>query len=101
MTQAAEAESQRIIEEAHADADRIRAGADDYAVSVLEGLEGDVQRTLQSIQKGIGLLDERRATLQAAPSPFTDEDLAPGDGELVEGDHWDDEAEEPAAPART
>jgi len=94
-------ESQRIIEEAHADGERIRAGADDYAVSVLEGLEGDVQRTLQSIQKGLGLLDERRATLLAAPSPFTDEDHAAADGESVDGDHWDDEAEETAAPARS
>ena len=100
LTQAAEVESQRIIEEAHADGERIRAGADDYAVSVLEGLEGDVQRTLQSIQKGLGLLDERRATLLAAPSPFTDEDMA-ADGESVDGDHWDDEAEETAAPARS
>ena len=101
LTQAAEVESQRIIEEAHADGERIRAGADDYAVSVLEGLEGDVQRTLQSIQKGLGLLDERRATLLAAPSPFTEEDHMGGDGESVDGDHWDDEAEEPAAPARS
>ena len=101
LTQAAEVESQRIIEEAHADGERIRAGADDYAVSVLEGLEGDVQRTLQSIQKGLGLLDERRATLLAAPSPFTDEDQAAADGESVDGDHWDDEAEETAAPARS
>jgi cell division septum initiation protein DivIVA len=100
LTQAAEGESQRIIEEAHADADHIRAGADDYAVSVLEGLEGDVQRTLQSIQKGLGLLDERRATLQAAPTAGIDEQLPEGD-ELLEDDHWDDEAEEPAAPART
>jgi cell division septum initiation protein DivIVA len=51
LTQAADAESRRIVEEARADADRIRAGADEYAVSVLEGLEGDVQKTLQSIQK--------------------------------------------------
>ncbi len=101
LTQAAETESQRIIEEAHADADRVRAGADDYAVNVLEGLEGDVQRTLQSIQKGLGLLDERRATLLATASPFTDEDQATDDGQLVDGAPWDDEAEEPAAPART
>ena len=59
-----------------------------------------MQRTLQSIQKGIGLLDERRATLLAAPSPFTEDDLPPADGEL-DGDHWDDQAEETAAPART
>lgn len=101
LTQAAEGESRRIIEEAHTDADRIRAGADDYALGVLEGLEGDVQRTLQSIQKGLTLLDERRATLLATPMATAEVDGTGGDGEYVEDDRWDDEAEEPAAPARS
>ena len=95
LTQAAEGESRRIIDEAHADADRIRAGADEYAVGVLEGLEGDVQKTLQSIQKGLNLLDDRRVALTAQPMP-----VAGDDGELVEDESWNDEAEEPAAPAR-
>jgi len=101
LTQAAEGESRRIIEEAHGDGDRIRAGADDYALSVLQGLEGDVQRTLQSIQKGLSLLDERRATLLAAPLAPGEVDGPPEDGEYVDDDRWDDEAEEPATPART
>ena len=67
LTQAAEGESRRMIAEAHDDAERIRRGADEYAVSVLEGLEGDVDKTLQSIQKGIAMLDDRRATLSPAP----------------------------------
>ena len=61
LTQAAEAKSREIIGDAHRDADEIRRGADEYAVSVLVGLEGDVVKTLQSIKKGIALLDERRA----------------------------------------
>src|SRR3954452_5932848 len=65
LTQAAEAQSRQIIATAHRDADDIRRGADEYAVGVLEGLEGEVQRTLQSIQKGIALLDGRRAALVA------------------------------------
>jgi vacuolar-type H+-ATPase subunit E/Vma4 len=96
LTQAADAESRRIIEEARADADRIRAGADEYAVSVLEGLEGDVQKTLQSIQKGLNLLDDRRASLMAPPPAVPAEA-----GEYVETDEWDDEAEDAPAPART
>ena len=32
-------------------------------MGVLVGLEGDVIKTLQSIKKGIALLDERRAAL--------------------------------------
>ena len=44
--------------------DEVRRGADEYAVSVLVSLEGEVVRTLQSIKKGIELLDERRADLR-------------------------------------
>jgi vacuolar-type H+-ATPase subunit E/Vma4 len=95
LTQAADAESRRIIDEARADADRIRAGADEYAVGVLEGLEQDVQKTLQSIQKGLNLLDDRRASLIAPPPDMSD------NGELLDDAQWDDEAEDAAAPART
>ena len=95
LTQAADAESRRIIAEAYADAERIRAGADEYAVSVLEGLEGDVGKTLASIQNGIALLDQRRASLlQPAAEP---ED----DGQYPADDDWQDEPEDAAAPARS
>jgi len=65
LTEAAHDESRRIMSRAASDADEIRRGADEYAVSVLVGLEGDVVRTLQSIKKGIELLDERRAAFVA------------------------------------
>jgi vacuolar-type H+-ATPase subunit E/Vma4 len=65
LTQAAEEESRRIIAEAQDDGEEIRRGADEYAAAVLIGLEGDVVRTLQSIKKGVALLDERRAALRA------------------------------------
>ena len=67
---AAQEESRRIVEGAEADAGEVRRGADEYAASVLIGLEGEVVRTLQSIKKGIQLLDERRAALR----PSDDED---------------------------
>ena len=90
LTQQAEAESRRIIAEAQSDADDVRRGADEYAVSVLVGLEGEVVKTLQSIKKGIDLLDERR----------TDE-KPPGDALLDDGldaeDQFDDDAEEDAS----
>jgi vacuolar-type H+-ATPase subunit E/Vma4 len=84
LTQAADGQSREIIGEAHRDADEIRRGADEYAVSVLVGLEGDVVKTLQSIQKGIALLDERRASLQVEGTEPDDH----GGGES-----WEDEAE--------
>jgi cell division septum initiation protein DivIVA len=91
LTQAAEAQSRDIIAEAHRDADEIRRGADEYAVSVLVGLEGDVEKTLGSIKKGIALLDERRASLDGA-GPDRDET----DG--VEA--WEEEAPEPTTSIR-
>jgi len=86
----ADQESRRIIGNAHEDADEIRRGADEYAVSVLVGLEADVVKTLQSIKKGIALLDERRAELLADAELDADADGQPYD---------DDEAEAPP-PAR-
>jgi hypothetical protein len=76
LTAAAEEESRRIIERAEVDADDIRRGADEYAVSVLVGLEGDLMRTLQSVKKGIEMLDERRAEYQAGPDTGPDADQA-------------------------
>ena len=91
LTQTAEAQSRAIVAEAHADADEIRRGADEYAVSVLVGLEGDVIKTLQSIKKGIALLDERRASIE---------------GDAVGGDdggsslHLETETGEPSSDSR-
>jgi regulator of protease activity HflC (stomatin/prohibitin superfamily) len=91
LTQAADAQSQEIIAAAHRDADEIRGGADEYAVSVLVGLEGDVEKTLASIKKGIALLDERRASLDGAgPAPEATEDATA----------WEDEAPEPTTSRR-
>jgi hypothetical protein len=64
LTQQAEADSRRIIGDAEADAEEVRRGADEYAVNVLVGLEGDVVKTLQSIKRGIELLDTRRSELR-------------------------------------
>jgi hypothetical protein len=86
LTQAADKQSHEIRTDAHRDADEIRRGADEYAVSVLVGLEGDVVKTLQSIQKGIALLDERRAELEP-------------DGDEAAGERAKDEAGEPSHTA--
>ena len=89
LTQAADEESRRMIAEAQRDADEIRRGADEYAVSVLVGLEGDVVKTLQSIKKGIAMLDERRAELLDGRDDV--------EGEADEEEAWENEGEvEPA-----
>ncbi|HEY6057773.1 MAG TPA: hypothetical protein VIV06_07060 [Candidatus Limnocylindrales bacterium] len=88
LTQLAEDESRRIVADAESDAEEVRRGADEYAASVLIGLEGEVVRTLQQIKKGIGFLDERRAALRASP---------PAD---AEGEYAEDE-EGASLPVRT
>ena len=91
LTQQAEAESRRIIAEAEQDAEEVRRGADEYAVNVLVGLEGDVVKTLQSIKKGIALLDERRSSLES-------EETGGDDGGA--GERWEDEAAQPSNSTR-
>lgn len=83
LTAAAEEESRRIVAEAQGEAAEVRRGADEYAASVLIGLEGEVVRTLQSIKKGITLLDERRP-VATVPD---EEEISAGD------DVWSDEDE--------
>ncbi len=92
LTQSADAQSRVIIADAHRDADEIRRGADEYAVGVLVGLEGDVVKTLTSIKKGIEMLDERRSLIEG-------EDRVDGTAE-DEADRWEDEAAEPSHNAR-
>ena len=71
MTRAAEERSQQIVADGYRQADEIRRGADEYAASVLIKLEGECIKALQSIKRGIALLDERH--------PQADDDgLEPG-----------------------
>jgi len=86
LTQSAEHESRRIVARAEAEAEDIRRGADEYAVSVLLGLESDVSRTLQSIRKGIAVLDDRRADLGPEAADEDGNGTLPKDAEReVEG----------------
>jgi hypothetical protein len=67
LTEAAEAEGRRIVAEAHDAADGVRDGADAYASQILATLEAEVRKALAGIEKGIDVLDGRRAALQPAP----------------------------------
>jgi hypothetical protein len=94
LTAAAEDASGRIIAQSQDEAAEIRRGADEYAASVLIGLEGEVVRTLQSIKKGITLLDERRDQAGAATAAQPVDDEAHEDDDV-----WDGEAEQEEARA--
>jgi hypothetical protein len=91
LTQSADAQSRKIIATAERDAGEIRRGADEYAVSVLVGLEGDVVKTLQSIKNGIALLGERRSLLGP-------DDAGPDEHDA--GERWEDETAESSSRPR-
>ena len=76
LTEAAQAESRRMLDEADTEAYEVRSGADQYAANVLIQLEGDVVRTLEAIRRGIEVLQRRRGP---SAGQETDED-----GQLVE-----------------
>jgi cell division septum initiation protein DivIVA len=82
LTEAAEAEGRRIVEDALAESDDVRRGSDEYAADVLIRLEGEVVKALQSIRRGIELLDERRPPgVESLDGQHDDEDL-----DVVAGD---------------
>ncbi|HEX9044052.1 MAG TPA: hypothetical protein VF802_03410 [Candidatus Limnocylindrales bacterium] len=86
LTEEARRESARLLGRAEAEAAEVRRGADEYAAAVLIGLEGDLVKTLQSIKRGVELLDERRAALAAGEEPEAARDEADEglEGEVAE-----------------
>lgn len=79
LTEAAEAESRRIIAEAEADGEDVRRGADEYSVGLLLTLEAELAKALSGVRKGIAVLDDRRAELRGESAP------AQGDGDRQDG----------------
>jgi cell division septum initiation protein DivIVA len=67
LTEAAQAEGRRIVAEAGEAADGVRLGADAYAAQVLESLESEVRKALSGIEKGMTVLEHRKAELQGEP----------------------------------
>ena len=85
LLEVAQAEGRRIVDEAALAADDTRAGADVYAAQLLETLEAEVRKALAGIEKGIGVLDARRAELQAPEEP-----PPPADGDARDLEEWPD-----------
>jgi cell division septum initiation protein DivIVA len=74
LTRAADLRSAEIIADGQREADEIRRGADEYAQSVLVKLEGECIRALQSIKRGLAMLDDRHGDGHdgAAPDEVSD-----------------------------
>lgn len=104
LTQLADEESNRLLALAQREADDVRQGADEYAVAVLDALRDEVARTLRSIEKGISLLDDRRAQLrdeaQASRNGHADGDEYVDGADSYEGAGYEDEEEGASQPAR-
>ena len=77
------------MDEARAAGEAVRDGADDYALGILTSLEAEVEKALAGIQKGIGVLDDRRAELVAAESGADEPGDDAGDGEEPPDDDRD------------
>jgi vacuolar-type H+-ATPase subunit H len=84
LTRQADELGQEIVRQAEVEAAALRRGADDYASEVLLGLETDVMRTLKTIQRGLELLEERRAVEVASAGND-------GQGDVDEYDQADEE----------
>ena len=97
LTERAESEGRQIVEEAMAAADGVRLGADAYAAEVLETLEAEVRKALAGIEKGIDVLEARKAELRGddgQDSPAAQQTPDAGARDL---DDWPDvPADEPA-----
>lgn len=77
LTEAAEAESRRIIGEAESEGADTRHGADEYAADVLLRLEAEVSRVLGQIERGIDALHVRDNVAANAAGDVDEEPAAP------------------------
>lgn len=82
LLERAEVEGLAIIAEARTHAEQVRAGADDYALGMLETLEQEVGKALAGVQKGIAVLDDRRVELAASEVSATQDGGDIGDEDL-------------------
>ncbi len=98
LTEAAEAEGRRVVAEAEEDGAGVRHGADEYAAGVLAALQAEVARTLQGIERGIEVLEKRRAAYapRAAPGQEPADAADEGHGHGGRATYWD--APEEGAP---
>jgi len=78
LTQEAERRSTELLQAADTQGEEIRRGADEYAASVLIKLEGECVKALQSIKRGLAMLDARRMPASDLPAGEEGDDAGPG-----------------------
>lgn len=78
LTEEAERRSRELLQAADLQSEDIRRGADEYAASVLIKLEGECVKALQSIKRGLAMLDARRVPAADVAAGDEGEEEAPG-----------------------
>ena len=78
LTVEAQRRSAEIVAAAEMQGGEIRRGADEYAASVLIKLEGECVKALQSIKRGLAMLDARRMPASDLPAGEEGDDAGPG-----------------------
>jgi hypothetical protein len=96
LLELAEEEGRRIIGEAQDAGDEVRAGADEYALQILGTLESEVTKALAGIQKGMAVLDDRRAELAEGEAAAVDDEPYEDDDSGEPLDEEDEDAPHPA-----
>jgi hypothetical protein len=66
----AEQQAELLLEQVRAEAQEVRAGADEYAIDVLQELEARLTQQLNTVRNGIStLVPARRNPVSANPAP--------------------------------
>jgi hypothetical protein len=89
LLETAEAEGRRLLDQAQRVADEVRLGADEYAAEILGELESEVRKALAGIEKGMGVLDMRRAELRGVDAMAVPVGAAADDDERFRDDDGD------------
>lgn len=77
----AQLRAEQIIEQAHAEADQIKYGADQYAVQVLADLEENMTRSLAIVRNGLRKLESELTPPQSMQSGTVEDAMLANDGQ--------------------
>lgn len=90
VARTAEEDASVVRQQAREEAQRIVAGADEYAFDVLCGLEHDLRRALTVIENGIRAVEARQSTEPVTAVPESEEDAVNPEAEAPSAEEMDE-----------
>ena len=69
LIQEAQKRAGQILDQAHMEAENIKAGADQYAMDSLLNLAMELERVMNQVRNGIQVLEEKKAAASAQAAP--------------------------------